>query len=469
MMKCRLRKFFRSHCNAVILALLSLLAFMPASAQVIGLPIVGSESAERVTPLHPTRSKESGPQESRSVVVEGRASLNAGQDVARRQALLDAYRRAVGAGGSIEIGEFSQLRNFRDVVDIVTKRTHGFITHYEILAEGRATDRSNTYFVAIRAEVVDRLETRDDDVLAQMVAMIGSPKVLFMLAAYDESPSAGGTEQASSHRESVDLQLRQGDVEVSLRRDAQQRGDAAVAVPGSAGRGSAQTVEHELARRFRDVGYRVLTSDDVRAGFALSAEVLQRARQGMGADAAEVGRLAGADVVVAGTIRYRVSATSGGGTDLEPILGTVSLNAKAIIPSSGRVLGVATIRERYMAVRHADPLLAREESSARAARNAADALKWEIPQVLADEPRLIRIRINGIAYAEADSMRRFFAGLPGIEGVRMLGWKDESSEFDILSIFTGPREGELFRAMQEHYPNIRMVRMESYDLTVAFK
>lgn len=447
----------------------SIAVYVHAIAQVIKMPVGGMESLDVVTASHSEGANQPDSQDSRTVVVEGRASLDAGEDVARRQALLDAYRRAVAEGGGIEIGEFSQLRNFRDVVDIVTKRTHGFITNYEILSEGHATDHSNLYLVTIQADVVDRLEVQGDDVLAQMVALIGSPKVLFMLTAYeDNSTVVDGAGQSSQHQESMDDDSHQSEMEVSLYWENQPGRDAEKFITNSGESRIALTVEHELARRFQDAGYRVLTSGDVRAGFALSDEILHRAQLGNGADAAEVGRLSGADVVVAGSIGYRVSTTSGGGTDLEPILGTVSLNAKAIIPSSGRVMSVATIRERYMAVQHAAPLLAREESSARAARNAAEILKWEIPQILADEPRLVRIRINDIEYADADLMRQFFSTLPGIEAVRMLGWKDKSSKFDVHSIFTGPRERELFHAMQLQYPNIRMVSMESYDLTVAF-
>lgn len=453
----------RSICRIAVLALPGLLLVTDALATsgVIPLPPGGGAGATTVAPaVHPLPSSDPVAEE-RSVVVEGRANLNAGVEVARRQALLDAYRRAINVGGSMEVTEFSQVRNFRDVVDIVTKRSHGWIKQHEVLAEGPVSDNPALYRVAIRALVVDRLDGQRDDVLRQMVLMAGSPNVLFMLAEQDGS----GNTVAASAEESVDVSIASDDIEVSVRR----RGATGVAggvegVPDA----PARSVEHLLAREFAEVGYQVMTSDDVSAVHGVSRDMIGRARRGDGADAARIGRLAGADVVVVGVVRYSVSAMSGGGTDLNPLMGAVGISARAVLPSSGKVLAVASTRQRRMVVRHADTFLAREESMARAAYIAAGELKWKIPQVLADEPRQIRITANAVAYDQAEAIRRYLAELSGIERVNMLGWKEGTAHYELLSIFTGPTEDEVYRAMKTRFSSARMLEIENFRLVLTF-
>lgn len=415
----------------VILALAGPKAF----AEVIGLPLPGaSGTAKAASARVRTLAPDTPPQE-RTVVVEGRANLNAGIDVARRQALLDGYRRAVSAGGATEIAEFSQLRNFKDVVDIVTKRTHGWIRHHEIVSEGQARDGSETYVVTLRAVVVDRLEGQRDDVLRQMVLMAGSPRVLFLLASYDAGESRG----------------------VAMGADG--RMDAA----------HAGTVEHMLAREFADVGYQVLTSSDVLAAGGITAAQVASARTGSGLDAAHVGRRLDADVVVVGTLRYSISAMSGGGTDVKPTLGSVSVNARAVIPSSGKVVGITSTQQRHMVVRHHDQFMVREESTARAARVVANELKWAIPEVLANEPRLIRVSVTGTTYDQADSVRRVLAQLAGIERVSMLGWSNGHARYEVSSLFTGPTETELFSVLRGRFPEARMLEMEKYSFSMTLR
>ena len=432
-----------------------------AIAQVIPLPVGGDSGATRVPTVRPLQADPPAAGE-QTVVVEGRANLSAGVDVARRQALLDAYRRAVNIGGSTEVAEFSQVRNFRDVVDIVTKRSHGWIRAHEVLAEGPVADNPLLYRVAIRAVVVDRLDEQRDDVLRQMVLMAGSPKILFLLASQDASPRAS----SSASGDSLDVRIERSDMAVSV---SQRAASSSVdGTHGGADPAHARSVEHMLAREFAEVGYRVITSDDVSGMHGVTHDMVERARRGDGADAARIGRLAGADVVIVGTVRYSVSAMSGGGTDLNAQMGAIGISARAVLPSSGKVLAVASTQQRRMVVRHADPFLAREESTARAARTAADELKWKIPQVLADEPRMIRVTANQVTYEQADVIRRHFAELSGIERVNMLGWKDGSAHYELMSVFTGPTEDEIFRSMKSRFALARMVEIEKYRFVVAF-
>lgn len=404
------------------------------------------------------------------VIVEGRADMAAGVEVARKQALLAAYRQAINVGGSIEVGEFSQLINYREIADIVTKRSHGFIKAYETLFEGPESGNEGVFMVAIRAFVVDNLDVSqsDDDALTQFVTLIGSPKVLFILSQRRERGSGGYGSYGSL--DEVDLDLVQGDTELRLSRRAQVLSEESMPYPDEdSDVYDVHSAEQFLAEHFRDVGYEVVTSDDIfRTGF-VDDEELQKAREGIGSYAARVGKSVDADIVIAGDIRYQVSGAGAGvGTDFGGVLGTVSLTAKAIVPSSGKVLGVASHRERYMSVAQSSELVAREESLARASKTAADELKWEIPSLLARETRDVALELTNISYRDAESTQRFLSGLPGIDKVAMHGWSDNRSSYVVSSQFTGPRERDVVGALAQEFDNFEVIEVGYYKVVGTF-
>lgn len=465
-MNIQLKKYFLLF-NVVLLTAL----FFPAIIMAGGVKSLPVGQAPRVTKVQPLAveddTKNSNPTE-QWVTVEGRSPMISGERVARKQALLDAYRRAINEGGSIEIGEFSQLRNFKDVVDLVTKRSHGYIKQYKILADGVDSSAPQTYMVAIRALVVDGLsqQEHDDDALLQFVSLIGSPKVLFILAAKEEKSTADST-AANGQSEKIEFEVVHQDTEVRIHQSNQNTSTSATTTETLADDSFAvSTAEHEMAQHFRNAGYEVLTSDDVLDTGFIDMTDLGKARQGLGSYAAKIGRYVNADIVISGVIKYQISSVDGG-TDIGAHLGTVNLTAKAILPSSGRVLHVTTNRQRHMSVQDSSTLLAREEALSRSAKIAADELKWEIPQLLAQETRDTKIYFENISYEQSNTLRKYLATLEGVESIYMAGWKNNQTQITVKSVFTGPRESDLIEALQRRYTQMRIVEVGNYRVTVA--
>lgn len=451
--------------NLAILTILILATATPAD--VTPLPVGSAPRVGTVQPLsvNPTASIEKTEQ---WVTVEGRSPLTSGKRVARKQALLDAYRRAINAGGSIEIGEFSQLRNFKDVVDLVTKRSHGYIKQYEILADDIDSKDPDTYMVAIRALVVDGLSPQEhnDEALLQFVSLIGSPKVLFVLASENEQ---NATDSASSAaQEQSELEVTHQGTEIKIYQTSEKTSSTTMAGEHIAVNATFQvsSAEHEMAQQFRNAGYEVLTSDDILSTGFVNADDLSKARQGLGFYAAKVGRYVNADIVISGAIKYQV-ASMNGGTDVGAHLGTVSLTAKAILPGSGQVLHVTSSRQRHMTLLDSGAMLAREEAMARASKIAADELKWKIPQLLAQETRDIKIEFNNISYEQSDKLRKYLMTLEGVESVYMAGWKDKQTQITVKCVFTGPRENDLIEALQNRYTKMRIVEAGNYRVAVT--
>ena len=387
------------------------------------------------------------------VQAEGRGDLRAGPAVATKQALLAAALQALDTASGARTLDYGRL----------TGVGRGrFIRQYDILSAGPTPDRS-AYAVRMRALVDDADPSGDTAVLQPFVTLMGSPKVLFILS---ERRADEGDAHGATATETVNLELEQGDIRVRLSRQAADPGGDAA---GAGGNFRISSAEQFMAQRFRAAGYQVVTSDDVyRHGFVDDGE-LRTARRGVGAFAARVGKAADADLVIAGNVRFEVSAIPGGGTDLEGgQLGAVALTAKVIAPSTGKVLNLVSRRERFLSVAAPSALLAREESLERASVAAADELTWQIPSMLAAETRDVSLELRDIAFAEAESARRFLATLPGIDGVRMDGWKDKVSRYAIASRYAGPREYDVAGALQAEFGNFEVVEIGHYKVVGSF-
>lgn len=429
------------------------------AGRVTPLPIPGGSSMSQARGVIPLEISDPTPAQGKWVMVEGYSNLSAGTEVARKQALLDAYRRAINTGGSIEIGEFSQLRNFKDVVDVITKRAHGFIKEYELLAEGPDTNRANTYMVAIKALVVDKLDRNEtgEEGLAQFVSLIGSPKVLFILSEKNRSRSAAGLNaQASSN-----LEIQHNGTSVSISESS----TTGISNSFNHPQEDTSTSEHIMAEEFRRVGYEVITSDDVlQSGFVTQSSI-DKARRGLGSYAAEVGKSVGADIVISGVVKYQVSSAGSGGTDVSGAqMGTVSLTSKAILPSNGRVLHVSTRRQGYMSVQYASQLLAQEEAISKAARFAGNELMWQIPKLLSEQTQDVALSLKNTSYQSAEDVRRYLSGLNGVEQVLMLGWKNGLAKYQVKSVFTGPREGDIVQALSGKYSKFSVDEVSYFNV-----
>lgn len=363
----------------------------------------------------------------RWVTVTGVGKLSSGKDVAKRSALLAAYRRAVNEGGSVEISEFSQLRNFKDVVDIVTKKSSGVIKQYTVESEGVSIKDSNYYQVTIKALVVDKTHVSSDksEELKQFVIMIGSPKVLIIVGEQD----AGQTQWSKAPAQN--------------------------------------SVEEAIAARFKLVGYEVVTSADILGRAGVDQDAINMARQGISTYADKLGKLVNADLIITGLAEYQVFE-SNGGTDISAKLGVATLSAKALIPGVGRVLHISKSSKRFMSVQGQMGNNAKTKSITMAAETIADELRWEVPKILSKETRDIQILVKKISYTKADELAAYIKSLEGVDDVELINWTQvNGAEYKVKNAFTGPREHDYARLISKKFTKIKVDSLSSYSIVFS--
>ncbi|MBF0194073.1 MAG: hypothetical protein HQL71_05920 [Magnetococcales bacterium] len=219
-----------------------------------------------------------------------------------------------------------------------------------------------------------------------------------------------------------------------------------------------------MAENFRKAGFEVLTSDDLLNRGVIREDELAVAREGLGGYAAEAGRKAGVDVVVAGTIK--IDSGSTGHQDIKASTGTVHLMVKAISPDSGRVLHTATKRQGFMSAQYDSPLLAREGAVATAVGFVAQEWVWDLPTLLAQDTRDVEMTILELDYQEVDRLKKHMTDIAGVEGVDTLDWSKESTRLLVKSAFTGPRETDLIKVLKKHYPQTSIEEVGHYRITV---
>lgn len=364
----------------------------------------------------------------RWVTVTGSGNLSAGKDVAKRSALLAAYRTAINEGGSVEISEFSQLRNFKDVVDIVTKKSRGVIKSYTVEKEGISADDPSYYQVTIKALVVDKTDISADkaEELQQFVTMIGSPRVLVVVGEQNTNQSDWNKAPAMN------------------------------------------TVEEVIASRFNQVGFQVVTSADIIGKKSVDTQTVNLARQGISTSAEKLGKIAKADLVVTGMANYELSDMNGG-TDVSAKLGIASLSARVFIPGVGRVLYIANNSKRYMSVQGGMANNAKQKSISSAATVVADELRKEVPNILAKETRDIQIVVKKASYQIAQNIAEYVKGLEGVDDIELINWnKDDGAEYKVKNAFTGPREQDYAKIITQRFKKIKLASLNSYSLVFSF-
>ena len=432
--------------------------FNPPSEDASGRRPVADQRPSRPRPARP-RPPAVGEVAGGWMVAEGSAALTAGIATARKQALLAASLQAIDASADRQAdADVGATRTFRveRIADAVAGRAQGFIKQYAVLKEGPSAD-GQTYTVRIHALVEEIKPEQGLDAIRQFVTLIGVPKVLFILSERaDDDPAQGDAND-------LNLELEQGDLKVSLSRKA--------ATESAADAGDFHRIssaEQFMAQRFREAGYEVATADDVYGTGFVDDDELRMARRGIGSFAARIGRAADADLVIVGNARYEVNEIDTSSSDLAGQLGFVALNVKALVPGSGRVLTVASHRERYLAVQTPSALAAREEALARAAHAAADELKWQASSLLMRETRNVSLEIKNVTFSDAERAKQFLAALPGIDSVRMDGWRDDVSRYMVASRYAGPNEYDLAGALEEEFEAFDVVEIGHYKVVGSF-
>jgi hypothetical protein len=351
------------------------------------------------------------------IKADGFAPMTSGKLVARRQALVEAYRQAISSGGIIEVGGYSQVSNFATVADVINTRVHGYIRRYKIVSEGVDELDASIYKVTINAQVTNLSDQDDDEGLSSFLSLIGVPTILFLAAGEPENDRMS-------------------------------------------------TSENLLAAQFKQAGYKVMTADDVELNMDITPSVLRKAREGHGYSASLVGRASNADIVLTGTVTTELSDVNGG-TDVQASIGIVSMALKVLIPSNGSIVDAANGTGRFMSVANSSALLAKQKATQQAANQLTELLKWRIPKYLSQQPRVIAVRVVKLPFDKLTTFETFLTGLSGVDKVETVNWKQGNAQFQIESAYTGPKEMDIINAMQSEFAQLTVNNYRPYQISLS--
>lgn len=329
----------------------------------------------------------------------GVSGLEKGIYIAKKRAVMDAYRNAVSKGAGVHIEDFTQAKmtqSMSSVYSVINKKSKGFITYYEILSEREKNERS--YEVNIKACVADK-EVHDftfENGLKTFVQMLGTPKILIVF----------GQERYSEER-LVEKTIKKNN---SIEKYVPKKDEAQI-----------RSIETSVAKILKEYGYDVTTSDDLSNRNIVSEDRILKARKGIGGAAIEFAREAGADIVLSGNIVYALSRSEI--ADVSGKLVTASINAKILMPGSGKTVGIYNEQEQAFSLLD-DQLTARENAIKRSAKAISDKIIWDIPKYLLDEEREIEIQLSNVSYRDLRKIKKILKNQKEILDIRVAGkWK----------------------------------------------
>lgn len=162
---------------------------------------------------------------------------------------------------------------------------------------------------------------------------------------------------------------------------------------------TSSTVEQALAKVFSDADYQVLTADDVLGkAYGVSGdeniilsgwineqdieafENLLQARTGLASYAVKVGRMAHADIVVSGEVKYQQTETRGPGKVAAKTTNVI-LAAKALLVNKKKTYHISIVKNYFTAVLQAHSLKASETALIDAAAEAGAELLRHTPKI----------------------------------------------------------------------------------------
>lgn len=354
--------------------------------------LLGTETASpQVQSLPPSRAPIGSVQPlpadtaAESIYAIGKAQItSSGAQAARTAALRAAYAEAVARGAGLQIDSMTVVRDVRHVVDVVSSRSSGFITAYDIAHEGAEGD---VYTVGINAQVARRELSDEEQTLAGLrlyLQVYGRPTVLVLFPQYDtigelNAPAAPESQQYS--RSTRKTQNGEQSSEVS-EESYLLPGSGYQAVPGTTTlapgmmRGTEAAVAQQLAR----FGYLLKTSDDVATSAQITPIVLSRARQGQTQEARLVGRAVGADLVIVGSLQVSGRAITTHNVDFQQASGEAAM--KAISMKTGETI---TVFHQSSTRAGSNLLQAAAAVKTQIASDFAKELAWAVPRMLADD------------------------------------------------------------------------------------
>lgn len=384
------------------------------------------QRATAVVPLNDTN------QVSKTVIARGVAPIvNGDEKRARQNALRDAYRTAICQAG-VEVGHLTEMRNFKELVDVVVTRSVGMVKKYKIIFEGTTTNHPPNFEIMIEAEVGSG--TRGDLMaLALFLEVIQRPKVLLLLQENEAQTGVSTTPATPNLAE--------------------------------------DNAEIVLAKYFHDAGYEVMTSKDALGSTEEQARKLTLAKQGYTEPARELGRQYGADVVLCGTVRIKSQSVTAYNIALQKV--HLTCTARVVVTGSGQALAMEDSSHQSSAELYE---AARDKSVRSLAKDVGEKLVWKIPEALASQPQLTTVLLQDCTLQELKTVNAALASVAGVETVRTGGWSRGGNGetgrvvFTVVTGFLGAYTEDLWSALQT-LPRLKLRAdtLQRYNLELSVK
>jgi len=391
-------------------------SFIPTSIPAAEIKQVYIEDAE-----DKTRSKQPGnsiKKQNAWVIVNGHADMSSGISIARRSALISAYRRAIDTENHMSGTEFSQWENLQSIVDTLTNKRNSYIKQYQLLGGGVDAQNNQSYVVKMKAFVVDKIgsEQEQDDNLSDFIRLIGTPRVLLLL-------SDGHDENASVINPTITEKL--------------------------------------IANQLKKIGYNVLTSGSIKN--QTSPEELDKMRMGDSFYTSKIGLRMSADLVITG--KFNFSSTVGMTKD-ELCCNLFTFNWKAIFPGSMQEIYFITEQKYQSSGGNQKREIIR--GLARVTKSVSNKLKKEILSTLSKGTNDISVTIINSSPHNSESIKDHLASLEGVSEVEMGEWNESGTLYKVKSIYTGPRGPVLSEVLEQTFPGLTATSISKNYLEMIY-
>jgi len=380
----------------------------------------------------------------------GLGSLEKGLYIAKKSALMDAYRNAVSKGAGVHIEDFTQIKmteSMSNVYSVINKKSKGFITYYEIINQGRKN--SQTYMTYIKACVANKQVDNFtfNNGIKTFVKMLGSPKVLIVF---------GQERYSEDILESKTITGKNSTRNYISKKDEMQ----------------IRSIETNIAKILKMYGYEVITSDDMANRGIIDSKRILEARKGIGGSAIEFAREVGADIVISGNIIYALSRNEL--YDIDSKMVTATIDAKAMMPGSGKIVGIYNKQGKSISLID-DQLTAKESAIKILAKKISKDIIIDVPKYLLNEERDIEIQFTNITYRDLRKVKKVLKNQKEILGIQSSGrWRKTQGKkgkvhLIVQTSFLGVTTDDIMDNLENNGFNFDINEATDYFINLEFR
>lgn len=387
--------------------------------------------------------------------------INGNLALARKKALQVAYAEAVGQGAGISVNTLTLVKNVKDISDVVTSKSQGVITSYEILSENiKESGNTSTLVVNIQAEVATTPLTEDSNqALKLFLSVLGSPKIFILMPQHD------ATMNADSYTSQTEIRMKSKESEYSL----DQKGmnvssisrDYAGSPQANLSMSSLQTTEAAIASAMNQYGYNTITADMVNG---VDQSMIELARRGDTVAAIRLARESGASVLIVGNLVLASRRISPQGVSFEQV--SAELAARAFITSTKAE--VKTLYS-YKTRAHSNMLSAAASIKSEIAKDIADQLAWELPKILANSNEIKTLTISSLSFNDAQSVATGLSEVSGVikSQIMQIPSKNTPAVIEIHTSLVGLSNAELVDTIRSVLNvNLEVIQQGRMDLSL---